>query len=182
MPTVTLDKIKAADHIVDFGSNFNLYLQTTEALNSLSKYTAENLIESFLKTIVDSAFQIKLTLDTFSTSVKRWVGDLKIVSYLDEEDEASKSITVNFGVNEQEYTKQKLEASLAKTKSETPDVIALFDTGEDSYSEAKFKGEIAKYSLTPLIRLKDAGQACLNILIEMGVTGNKASSLWFGSW
>ena len=185
MPSVDLEdltnKDQAATHISTISGSHTVYLQN---ITNLSEYSAKNAIESYLRTVVDPKFQIKLTQSSFANNI--WNGVLTLVSYSNDNDVGVKNIIVSFSSNESGYTKQRLETSLAKTKAETPDIIELYSIGSDAIEEAQkfdsFKTEIGKYGLVPLTRLRDAGQACLNILIEMGVGGDKANTLWLLNW
>ena len=185
MPSVDLDDLtstnQASTHINTILGSHTVYLQST---TNLSEYSAKNAIESYLRTVVDPKFQIKLTQSSFVNNI--WNGVLTLVSYSNDEDIGIKNIAVSFSNDESGYTKQKLETSLAKTKAETPDIIELYSIGDDTIEETQkfgnFKTEIGKYGLVPLTRLRDAGQACLNILIEMGIGGDKANTLWFLNW
>lgn len=188
MPSTNIQNITASEQIGKLDNTYSISLQS---ISNLSQYSAENAIETFLNTIIDSRFKIRLDKTSFDDSVKRWVGKITIELFTNNEEEAddnhnfatSGNITFTFNDNVEEFTKQKIEKALAKERQNTPDIIALYDIDGEYKELSDFKNKIAEYGLNPLIRLRDAGQACLNLMIEMGISdgGNKTSN-WIKNW
>ena len=174
MPKNNLKNNTASEEINKVQSSFSVSLKS---LSSPSLYAINNAIESFLKTIIDSIFKIKL--EHRSNTSTSWTGSVTLING---DDEVKKDISVILNDNFDSYTKQSVEAALIKEKVETPDVVNLFSTDGDFKNLVDFEQEIRKYALNHLIRIKDAGQACLNLMIEMGLSSGQSNSLWFEKW
>lgn len=100
-----------------------------------------------------------------------WTGRIKLTNYSDEDDTA---ITAPFDVvmsDDFETTiKQRLDMSLGKNTDELTNIVSLFHSDIEI-----FKNELTKYCLNSLQTFEKICEACLNIMIENGVSD---SDMW----
>jgi hypothetical protein len=95
-----------------------------------------------------------------------WKGNFVITNYSDEEDSAiSDIVVVEVNGDLENFIEQKIEKSLNKENTDDLSISGLFEKDYDD-----FCSELKKYALNPLISFRDACQACIDILIEQGVT------------
>lgn len=150
-----------------------------ELMEEIDEFVAENAILSRIKSIISSVYNV--VIDTIEDITGGWRATIKVENEEKTEVE-TKEIEVSFNNDAKKYTIQSIEDSLAKQKLETPEIIGLFDIDGDYDDIYVFQSQIKRYALNPLIRIRDAGQACLNLMIENGVTGDKPNSLWMNNW
>lgn len=132
-------------------------------LDKVSSSTANSAVLAMAKVVVDSRYQVKINDSSFDGA--KWYGNFTVTNYSNEEDTAvSDKVTVVINDEYEGYVKQKLEKSLNNTSDESTDVVAIFNL-----DEAEFIQQIKKYCLSRLESFYDACQACLDILIEMGI-------------
>ena len=140
-------------------------------LRSLVEY-----LESYFKKFVSSVFRVEITegsfVDNVFDGIISLIPDNKKTAGSSSVDLTSKNINITASLvsansdsySGDGYAKQKLESSLVKIKDDIPDVINLFSS---ECSKKDFESKIKYYGLIPLTRLRDAGQGCLNILIDI---------------
>lgn len=163
MPSTSLDATTAKDEIakVTVSSISPIAIQDVE---NASLRSVDNAVSGIIKAIVDSRYKISIS-DSRLLS-KTWSGTIILERYSDEDDVSKKTlIGISLTEDLETFTKQKIQKALAKKKDEATDVVSIFDK-----EETEFKSEIRKYSLSQLNSFRDAGQACLNLMIEMGIT------------
>lgn len=131
----------------------------------ISLATANSTLVAYAKVVIESA-KYKVKVKNSSINGKRWTGNFTVENYYDEEDVAdSKTITVTFDDDYENYIKQQMEKLLAKYKDDDMSIVGLFDM-----TDSDFSNELKKYSYTHLQMIDEACQACLDILIEQGTT------------
>lgn len=157
----------------------NLSPVAVEKIDNISVATADSVVLSMAKVVVDSTrYKVKVhdgsTLSgTKPDPTRIWTGCFDVTNYSDEEDKlTSKEISITINSDYEKFIKQKIDKTLAKEDSENKYGISeLFDI--DS-SLDDFKKELQKYCLNRLISFHDACQSCIDILVEQGV--NEGSS------
>ena len=163
LPSVDTDETTAEEQakLLTAGNLSPVAVQNAEYI---SLATANSTITAYAKVIIDSA-RYKVKVKNSSISGTTWTGNFTVESYYDEEDTAeSSTITVTFNDDYEEYLRQQIEKTLAKA-DEDFSIVGLFNLEND-----EFAAELKKYSYTNLQIIADACTACLNILIEQGVT------------
>lgn len=136
-------------------------------ISKCSSATASSTVLSVAKVLVDSHYQVKVKNGVLNGSV--WSGNFVITNYSDEEDTAeSKQIQITITDNSEVYLKQTIEKQLNNSTDDANDIISLFAL---EYND--FVAEIKKYCLSSLTTFHDSCQACLDILIEQGVSNNE---------
>lgn len=157
----------------------NLSPVAVEKIDNISVATADSVVLSMAKVVVDSTrYKIKVhdgsTLSgTKPDPTRVWTGCFDVTNYSDEKDKfISKEISVTINSDYEKFIKQKIDKTLAKEDSENKYGISkLFDI-DGSLDD--FKKELQKYCLNRLISFRDACQSCIDILVEQGV--NEGSS------
>lgn len=164
LPSVEVDQTTAQEQ-ADLLTTENLSPVAVQNAEYISLATANSTITAYAKVIIDSA-RYKIKVKNSSIDGVVWTGNFTIESYYDDEDTAeSKIITITFNDNYEEFLKQQIEKTLAKSNDEDFSIVGMFNLESDD-----FANELKKYSYTHLQIIAEACQSCLNILIEQGVT------------
>lgn len=138
-------------------------------LDILSASTADSAVLSMAKVLVDPRYQVKIVSSSFSG--QRWTGSFKITNYSDEEDTAqTDTISVTISDNYQTYVQQAIDKVLARDVEDVSDIVSIF-----KLTDATFRAELKKYGLASLQIFYDACEACLNILIQQGISDSSSS-------
>ena len=178
MPTVEMSDTNAENEAAKLTAA-NLSPVAVEKIDNISVATADSVVLSMAKVVVDSTrYKIKVhdgsTLSgTKPDPTRVWTGCFDVTNYSDEKDKfTSKEISVTINSDYEKFIKQKIDKTLAKEDSDNKYGISkLFDIGG---SLDDFKKELQKYCLNRLISFRDACQSCIDILVEQGV--NEGSS------
>lgn len=135
----------------------------------ISQATADSALLNYARVYIDTArYRIKIKNSSFKDKI--WTGVFTLTNYYDGEDTAdTTNLRIVFNGNYENFVKQKLEKALAKENKENLSITALFKK-----QDSEFKNELKKYSLSYLKIFYDACQACIDIMIEQGVS-NKDS-------
>ena len=130
----------------------------------ISGASANSAVLALAKAIVNPNYKVTVNSYTFEGST--WTGSFTVTSYYDETDTATSS-TISVLINDDfdTYLTQRMEKVLAEKVIEDHSITSLF-----SKTLPEFKEEIKAYSFTSLSYLQDACQACMDILIEQGVS------------
>lgn len=155
---------------------------TADPLKACSVSTADNLVLQMAKTIVDSRYKVKiadgstLTAYTNSTTPRTWKGKFVLTAYSDEEVTAtSDTISVAVNADYETFIRRKLDKALSDEDAEDVSISGLFkknlvaDLENGEANEDSFEYALKEYSLNRLKSFYDACQACIDIMIEMGV-------------
>lgn len=160
----------------------NLPLVSVANIKTASLATLDSTVLSMAKTIVRSTFKVEVNTSNMSDNgdKKEWTGNFKITNYSDEEDIAvSKIITIDVDDNYENFIKQKLDKLLNKENTDDLSVTGLFKkelkVDENGNFSGDFYEDLQHYALHPLISFQDACQACIDILIDQGVSDNEAT-------
>ena len=146
----------------------NLSPVSVENTSYISLATANSVILSYAKVFIDTA-KYKVKVKSSSLTGTTWTGNFTVVSYTDDEDTAdSRTITIQINDNYENFVKQKIDKILTK-ENEDISIIGLFKK-----TDVNFKNDLKKYSLSCLQVIHDACQACLDILIEQGISNMKS--------
>ena len=146
----------------------NLSPVSVENTSYISLATANSVILSYAKVFIDTA-KYKVKVKSSSLSGTTWTGNFTVVSYSDDEETAdSRTITVQINDNYENFVKQKIDKILTK-ENEDVSIIGLFKK-----TDVNFNNDLKKYSLSSLQIIHDACQACLDILIEQGISNMKS--------
>lgn len=178
MPTVEMSDTNAEKEAAKLTAA-NLSPVAVEKIDNISVATADSVVLSMAKVVVDSTrYKIKVhdgsTLSgTKPDPTRVWTGCFDVTNYSDEKDKfTSKEISVTINSDYEKFIKQKIDKTLAKEDSDNKYGISkLFDV-DGSLDD--FKKELQKYCLNRLISFRDACQSCIDILVEQGV--NEGSS------
>ena len=136
----------------------------------ISLATANSVVLSMAKVIVDSRYRVKI--NNSNLVGQTWIGDFVITNYSDEDDTAiSSAISVEINDDYEGFVQQKLDKSI-KDNEEGLSIIDLFKMDYDSFCY-----ELKKYCLNSLNSFHDACQTCIDILIEQGIADKET---WAG--
>ena len=155
---------------------------TADPLKACSVSTADNLVLQMAKTIVDSRYKVKiadgstLTSYTNSTTPRTWKGKFVLTAYSDEDVTATTNlISVSVNADYETFVRRKLDKALSDEDAEDVSISGLFkknliaDLENGETKEDSFEHALKEYSLNRLKSFYDACQACIDIMIEMGV-------------
>lgn len=135
-------------------------------LNTCSEATAESAVLSVAKCLVRSSYQVKVADGSYSSGSHSWTGRFAVTNYGDDEDTAeTESITVTISDDMETYISQKIQKAMAKESDDVTDIDALFKLDSEAFAQ-----ELNNYSLNSLIAFRQACQACLDIMVQNGVT------------
>lgn len=167
MPNVEIESTTAETQAALLTSK-NLSPVSVQNIEYVSLATANSTIISYAKIFIDSArYKIKVKNSSISDTI--WTGNFTIESYYDDEDIAdSKTISVQFNDDYENFIKQKLDKALIKSKDDDLSIIGLFKLENNN-----FTNELRKYSYTYLQLISDSCQSCLDILIEQGIADDE---------
>lgn len=129
--------------------------------------TVNSAALAMAKTVVKPTYKVQVnTSEIYDSGNKRfWKGNFVVTNYSDEEDTAiSNVISVEVNDDLETFTKQKIDRILNKENTDDFSISGLFEKEHDD-----FCAELKKYALNPLVSFRDAGQACIDILIEQGI-------------
>lgn len=165
MPTAKLADTDAKKEAAKL-TTANISPVAAQTINNMSKFTADNVVLSMAKVLVDSRYQTKVNDgSTFNNESKVWTGSFTVTNYSDKEDTAtSKLINVTVNDDYETFVKQKIEKALAKGDDKDFSIAGLFKLELEL-----FKAELKKYALNRLTSFHDACQSAIDILVEQGV-------------
>ena len=175
MPDAGLEKTTAEKEAAKLTADALSPVSTSSALKGVSVSTADSIVLSAAKVLVDSRYKVKIvdgsTLTPYSNSLdyRTWSGQFVVTSYSNDEDtKTTDKIDVNIDENYENFVKQKIDKILNKGDAEDVSISGLFKKELED-----FKIEIAKYSLKRLTSFYDACQSCIDILVEQGIADGK---------
>ena len=166
MPTAKLADTDAKKEAAKLTSG-NISPVAAQTIANMSKFTADNVVLSMAKVIVDSRYQVKVNdgASTFNSASKIWHGNFVLTNYSDKTDTAtSNMIDVTINDDYETFVKQKIEKALSKGDDKDMSIAGLFKLDIEP-----FKQELKKYSLKRLESFNDACQSAIDILVEQGV-------------
>lgn len=175
MPDAGLEGTTAEKEAAKLTADALSPVSTSSALKGVSVSTADSIVLSAAKVLVDSRYKVKIadgsTLTPYSNSLdyRTWNGQFVVTSYSNDEDtKTTDKIDVNIDENYENFVKQKIDKILNKGDAEDVSISGLFKKELED-----FKIEIAKYSLKRLTSFYDACQSCIDILVEQGIADGK---------
>lgn len=138
----------------------------TEDSSALSLTAANTAVESYAKVYIDtSRYKIEIVRSSYENS--NWTGTITITSLTDEEDTASKDLTIIFNNDGAQFLKQKIQKMMEEHKVEDiGDISFLQEDYTDAELESIFKPKLQKYSLDALSLLDDLCSATMDILAD----------------
>lgn len=171
MPSVSMSGTNASSQAALLTSSA-LSPVAVSNISTVSVATANSAVLAMAKLLVKDGY--KVTVNSSSLSGTTWRGNFLVSNYSDDDDTAvSSTVSVAINGDFETYVDQKLEKELSKDNTDDLSVTGLF---KKSYSD--FCAELKKYALNPLTSLRDASQACIDILISQGVA---TGSTWSDS-
>jgi hypothetical protein len=171
MPDATMQNTNAIEQAALLTSD-NLSPVSVTDVSKISLATANSVVLSVAKIIVDSRYRVKI--NDSSLIGQTWTGNFIVTNYSDNEDIATSS-TISIIINDdyEYFVQQKLDKAIKENDTDELSVTGLFKLDYNSFCE-----ELKKYSLNCLTSFHDACQVCIDILIEQGI-GN--AETWSGS-
>ena len=171
MPDASMSDTNATEQAALLTTN-NLSPVSVADVSNISLTTANSVVLSMAKVIVDSRYRVKVNNSNLINQT--WTGNFIVTNYSDEEDYAiSSTISVEINDDYERFIKQKLDRTIKEKNTDDLSITGLFELDYDVFCQ-----ELKKYSLNCLTSFHDACQACIDILIEQGI-GN--SETWSGS-
>lgn len=132
----------------------------------ISESTVNDNVKSYASLLVMSHYKVDIVNSTFDKNTHIWTGSLSVTNYSDDTDTATTGVFEILIVDDyKRLVKLRLERVLKQKNTDTLDIESLFNK-----TLSAFKTELKKYALVPLETFRDAGQACLDILIEEGIS------------
>ena len=149
----------------------------TEDASAMSLTAADTAVKSYARVYVDvSRYKIELSDSVYEDNY--WTGTITITSLTDEEETASKELTLQFNDDGATFFKQKIEKLMKEHEAEDiGDVSFLQREYTDEELIDDFKPELKKYSLDALSLLDDLCVAVMDILADAN-QGNETSKYY----
>ena len=172
MPSVEMSKTTAKEQAKLLTSS-SLSPVAVANINAASLATMNSAVLAMAKIIVKSTYKVQVNTSELieDGNKKLWKGNFIITNYSDEEDTVTSDIiTVEVNGDLETFIKQKIEKALDKENTDDLSISGLFEKEYDDFCE-----ELKKYALNPLVGFRDACQACIDIMIEQGVS---TSTTW----
>lgn len=166
MPSPATASTNAATEAAKLTSSALTPVAVSELANC-SSATATSAVLSVAKMIVNKGFQVKANNGVLDGEI--WEGSFTVTNYSDSEDTATTGVievTVSDGY--EDYVSQRLSNLMSDASDDVTDIISLFEL-----NLASFKNELKKYCLERLNSFRDACQACVDLLIQQGISNNK---------
>lgn len=139
-------------------------------IRSLSLATADSAVLSMARAILDARYQVSIKSSSLSGRI--WRGNFTVTNYSDDSDTASSSsISITINDDYESFVQQKIQKLLNKRNNDALSISGLF---QKDYST--FCNELKKYCLNRLTSFLEAGQSCIDILIEQGIANKDAWS------
>ena len=173
MPSVEISETNAEEQ-AGLLTSASLSPVAVSNIKTASLATMNSAVLAMAKILVRSTYKVQVNTSEFvdDGSKKYWKGNFAISNYSDDEDTfVSEDVSVEVNDDLETFVKQKIDKALNKENEDNLSITGLF---EKEYDE--FCAELKKYALNPLIRFRDACQACIDILIEQGVNNNTSWS------
>jgi len=168
MPSIDISGTTVQDQ-VSLLTEKNLSPVSVQNSNYISLATANSTITSYAKVYIDTA-RYKIRVKDSSINGNIWKGSFTIENYYDENDSAdSKTITIVFNDDYENFIKQQLDKILINYKEENSGIVELFKLKDNTFAE-----ELKKYSYTYLQIISDSCQSCLDLLIEQGIADEES--------
>ncbi len=167
MPSIKMSETNAEEQAKLLTSS-SLSPVAVANINSASLATMSSAVLAMAKIIVKPTFKVQVNASELveESGKKFWKGNFVITNYSDEEDTfVSNIVSVEVNDDLEIFVKQKIEKSLNKENTDDLSISGLFEKEYDD-----FCNELKKYALNPLTSFRDACQACIDILIEQGVS------------
>lgn len=165
MPAVPIVQTNASTEAAKLKTS-TLSPVAVKKLSTLSKASADSAVQGMAKTIIDNRYSVSVNDSAYSNG--SWSGTFTVTNYSNDEDTATTSrISISITDNYEEYTKQCIERALSKniTDGNASSIIELF-----KLDNTAFANRMKNYSLSRLTAFHDSCQACIDIMIQMGVS------------
>ena len=167
MPSVKMSKTTAKEQ-AELLTSSSLSPISVANTKVVSLATLNSAILAMAKTVVKPTYKVQVNTSELieNEDSKQWKGNFTVTNYSDEEDTAvSEIIIVDVNDDMETFIEQKIEKILNKENTDDLSISSLFEKEYDDFCL-----ELKKYALNPLISFHDACQACIDILIEQGVS------------
>lgn len=141
--------------------------------------SSESAVRMYVRAIVDtSRYRVEVVTSSFTkdtaTSTARWVGDIILTNYSDDDDTASRiGKNVVIDANYSNYLQQMVDKLIAKV--DTQGIQDIFDS---ELSLSDFKKQIKFYCYASLESFYNAYQTCLDLFTEADISTNTSSELY----
>lgn len=171
MPGVETETVTAQTELAKL-TQANIPYATVQNLSTCSLSTSTNAVVAVAKTIIDSNFKIG-TIDTsYNSTTHKWQGKFAVTNYSDETQTVTSQSVIEVTITDdrEKYVKQRINDTLKKESDNKKinSIEELFDL--ENVTLVDFKSELEKYCLASLNSLHDSCEACVNLLIEQGVS------------
>lgn len=135
-------------------------------VSKVSLSTANTSVLTAVKSHVNPMYQVKVYSSRLDNGV--WIGRIKFTNYSNDEDTAiSSEFRVVISDDFETTVKQRLTSSLGNNSDNVTDIVGLFNL-----SAELFTAELKRYNLVSLTSFEKICNACLNILIENGISND----------
>lgn len=162
MPDVTITDTSATEQVALLTSE-NLSPVSVTDVSNISLATANNVVLSIAKIIIDSRYSVKINESALNSQI--WTGNFIVTNYSNEEDTAiSSTISIEINDNYEYFIQQKIDKVIKDNNTEDFSIVGLFKMDYDL-----FCNQLKQYCLNSLNSFYDVCQACIDILIEQGV-------------
>lgn len=139
------------------------------SLKNIAKTSMTIAVTSYARVYVDtSRYRIDTSNEIVNTTAHTWTGTITLTSYTDDDDVASKSMTITFTESTSDFIKQKIDKAMRNSEDNDPTAHALLKNKTTATDLLTAIND--KYSVDALSELSSVCQAAIDIMLQEGIS------------
>ena len=135
-------------------------------------------ILSVAKNLIDPSFKVSIAESTYNTETNVWAVKYVVTNISDSSDSITSDTTkqITISSDKVDYVRQRISIILSNKSDALCGIDAIFGAQIDlSQDDDPFRTELRKYCLDSLKIMHDACEACINLMIDHGISDD---SVW----
>lgn len=143
-------------------------------LSTIAKTSMTIAVTSYARVYVDtSRYKIETSNEIADSVNHTWTGTIILTSYTDDDDTASKSMTITFTENTTDFVKQKIDKAMRNSEDNDPTAHALLKNNETASDLLTAIND--RYSVDALSELSSVCQAAIDVMLQQGISESSDS-------
>ena len=171
MPTVEVEDTTIDDQIRIVSS---IKKVSVESISTAMAGSVKSEVQSYAKVLVDGRYDVKVNDGySYDKNSRKFTCTFTITHLSDEEiTKTTSNVIISIDENIIDFAKKKIK-KLLNTDAYDTSITWLFDL--EKCNLERFKEELTKYGLNSLISFEESCNACMDLMIKMGINDNKES-------
>jgi hypothetical protein len=171
MPTVEVEDTTIDDQIAIVSS---IKKVSVESISTAMAGSVKSVVQSYAKVLVDGRYEVKINDGySYDRNSHKFTCTFTVTHLSDEEvTKTSSNVIISIDENIIDFAKQKIE-QLLNTDAYDTSITWLFNL--EKCNLERFKEELTKYGLNSLTSFEESCNACMDLMIKMGINDNKES-------